>query len=683
MKKKINKVLSLLLAVVLVATLLQVPVMADVYTFNNFRFVLEAGNAEIIGYNGEPSGELNIPSTVKSDENTYSVTRIGDKAFYECSGFTGKLTIPSSVTSIGDYAFYECSGLTGDITIPDSITKIGFGSFSNCSGFKGSLTIPDGITSIGAEAFYKCSGLTGDLTIPSSVTYIGDSAFGGCKLKIKVDENNEYYSDQNYNGIFDKTGSTLYYGYNDTTISDVVTTIENGAFKGCEDLISIEIPDSVTCIDEYAFMDCTSLEDIKMPNQLQTLGRNVFENCTSLKSAIVSSNYIGNYLFCGCSNLKNVEVYCSAKPSSGGNDYDLFDNKTRVDRIVNGTGYNFHIGWHRPLVDDYGEYWWAHVPNYGRKGYWIDEDTGEGYRGGNLLGHGSTVVWQHEHDLIKHDGVEATESTEGNIEYWECTECHKYFSDEEGKTEILKENIIIPAKGTESDEDKDKTDPESSHIHNLIKHDRVEATETVSGNIEYWECSECHKLFSDENGENEITLEDTIIPKKAKTTEEPKVTISDNKPMDVKTENVEGGYEVTYAHEIPFAGKGKLTVESFGEKFIISHGNAIYKVKKIKVNKKKKRIQITKLDNAPKDVEKAVKKATKGNKGIPYTQNPYYVKDTDSVKAKFKKNGLLSSVKVTINGKDYKAKKSEFEYAENTKTIQFKGDNLAGSWTVK
>ncbi len=131
------------------------------------------------------------------------------------------------------------------------------------------------------------------------------------------------------------------------------------------------------------------------------------------------------------------------------------------------------------------------------------------------------------------------------------------------------------------------------------------------------------------------------------------------------------------------AGKGKLTAESFGENFTVSQGNATYKVRKIKVNKKKHRIQITGLVNAPKDVEKAVKKATKGNNGVPYTQNPYYVQDTDTVKTKFKKNGSLRSVKINIDGKDYKAKKKEFEYSQSTKIIRFKGESLAGSWTVK
>ena len=48
--------------------------------------------------------------------------------------------------------------------------------------------------------------------------------------------------------------------------------------------------------------------------------------------------------------------------------------------------------------------------------------------------------------------------------------------------------------------------------HNLQKVDYKAPTCTENGNIEYWFCKNCGKYFSDENGTNEITLEDTILP---------------------------------------------------------------------------------------------------------------------------------------------------------------------------
>ncbi|MGM9644588.1 MAG: leucine-rich repeat domain-containing protein, partial [Eubacteriales bacterium] len=103
--------------------------------------------------------DLVIPSTIDG----YSVTRIGESAFEDCSGLTS-ITIPDSVTSIGESAFYGCSGLE-IVTIPDSVTSIGGHAFYACSGLI-DITIPNSVTSIGEDAFSRCSDL-------SSITFNG------------------------------------------------------------------------------------------------------------------------------------------------------------------------------------------------------------------------------------------------------------------------------------------------------------------------------------------------------------------------------------------------------------------------------------------------------------------------------------------------------------------------------
>ncbi|MBO5749261.1 MAG: leucine-rich repeat domain-containing protein, partial [Muribaculaceae bacterium] len=104
-------------------------------------------------YSDEYSGNVIIPSSVNYNGVTYSVTSIGEDAFYECYSLTS-IEIPNSVTSIGNYAFYRCSSLT-------------------------SVVIGNSVTSIGYDAFYDCSGLT-SIEIPNSVTSIGNWAFSGC-----------------------------------------------------------------------------------------------------------------------------------------------------------------------------------------------------------------------------------------------------------------------------------------------------------------------------------------------------------------------------------------------------------------------------------------------------------------------------------------------------------------------
>ena len=141
-----------------------------------YDVIAKAKQAKVIS-NGY-SGDIIIPETVVHNGATYSVTSIGDRAFYNCDGLTS-IEIPTSVTSIGNYAFYYCSGL--ESIIVDS-GNTNYDSRDNCNAIieTGSNTllygcnnsvIPNSVTSIGDGAFSGRSGLT-SVTIPNSVTTI-------------------------------------------------------------------------------------------------------------------------------------------------------------------------------------------------------------------------------------------------------------------------------------------------------------------------------------------------------------------------------------------------------------------------------------------------------------------------------------------------------------------------------
>ena len=51
------------------------------------------------------------------------------------------------------------------------------------------------------------------------------------------------------------------------------------------------------------------------------------------------------------------------------------------------------------------------------------------------------------HNLQKHEAHEATCLEDGNIEYWNCTKCGKFFSDAEAKHEITQDSTVIHATG--------------------------------------------------------------------------------------------------------------------------------------------------------------------------------------------------------------------------------------------
>ena len=109
------------------------------------------------------------------------------------------------------------------------------------------------------------------------------------------------------------------------------------------------------------------------------------------------------------------------------------------------------------------------------------------------------VKFNVKHNAVKVERKDPTCTEDGNIEYWYCNVCKKYFSDTEFKNEISFDKTVIPATG-----------------HNLIKIEAKDPTVDGTGNVEYWYCEVCDKYFSDEKAEHEITLEDTIIAKLSK-----------------------------------------------------------------------------------------------------------------------------------------------------------------------
>ncbi|MBQ4365289.1 MAG: leucine-rich repeat protein [Clostridia bacterium] len=102
------------------------------------------------------------------------------------------------------------------------------------------------------------------------------------------------------------------------------------------------------------------------------------------------------------------------------------------------------------------------------------------------------------HTLEPHPGYAPTCTAAGVSDYWKCTVCGKSYLDEEATQEITPENVndvmYPPALG-----------------HNMTFVPAKAATCQETGNSAYYKCERCEKFFEDEDGENEITDRESVV----------------------------------------------------------------------------------------------------------------------------------------------------------------------------
>lgn len=110
-----------------------------------------------------------------------------------------------------------------------------------------------------------------------------------------------------------------------------------------------------------------------------------------------------------------------------------------------------------------------------------------------------------------------------------------------------------------------------NHI-DLVKTNAVDATVEHTGNTEYWYCSGCEKYFADEQGENEITKEDTVLPQLA-----PEIIEGTNGKWTL------GGKDtLRFVSNAPYADFRSVSVDGTvigAENYTVSEGSTVVELK--------------------------------------------------------------------------------------------------------
>lgn len=339
------------------------------YTLNAADHTATVANYD----NSTPDGVIDIPDTVTSGGQTYTVTAIGEYAFIPSRKITNvsSVFIPATVTSIGRFAFRCCkflatvtfaegsqlksigvSAFSGtnpahprfkEIQIPNSVETIGTNAFQNCQDLE-SITLPASLKTIESSAFSYCLNLS-EIRLPTSLKAIQSYVFDGCSSLETVfyDGSLAQWSRINTsNGFLGYSSPSLVMG--DYTAQFIPVKDENDPdpppktvtitkYTGTESTVILPSTINswpVTKIGEDAFQDNTTITSVTIPANVTEIGSNAFAGCTNLTSV----NYGGDW-----SNLTiqsgNPAVEDAAKDAANEQLFDFEFTPDNTAVIVN------------------------------------------------------------------------------------------------------------------------------------------------------------------------------------------------------------------------------------------------------------------------------------------------------------------------------------------------------------
>lgn len=350
------RLLSAILAVALFFTLLPVSALAEVgvstgvshvatrslntdnkddqgltYTLNNADHTATVASYD----NSTQDGVIDIPDTVTSGSQPYTVTAIGEYAFNPSRMITNvsSVFIPATVTSIGRLAFRCCKFLATvtfaegsqlksiggnafsgtdpahpifkEIQIPDSVETIGTNAFQNCQDLE-SITLPASLKTIESSAFSSCRNLS-EVRLPTSLKAIQSYVFDGCSSLetvfydgplaqwSQVNTSNDFLGYSSPSLVMGDYTAQFISVEDDPFAAPIpkkTVTITKYTGKGSTVILPNTINSwPVTKIGEAAFQDNTTITSVTIPASVTEIGSNAFAGCTNLTSVTYGGDW--------------------------------------------------------------------------------------------------------------------------------------------------------------------------------------------------------------------------------------------------------------------------------------------------------------------------------------------------------------------------------------------------------
>ena len=186
------------------------------------------------------------------------------------------LIIPEDVTTISNYAFYNCNSITS-VTVHENFASVGYNAFLYCYKLievinHSSLKLVAGSDKIGnCISYYAKEVHTGASKIDTVGDYIFYTYGGVNYLVYYKGEDTELVLPESYKGQSYVLIDYIFLYNNSITsvvISDGVSLVSMNAFRFCENLAHVELGSDVTTVKNGAFYGCNALVSmvVKNPN---------------------------------------------------------------------------------------------------------------------------------------------------------------------------------------------------------------------------------------------------------------------------------------------------------------------------------------------------------------------------------------------------------------------------------